>query len=203
MNDSTDTSNATEPAIGERISYHKFGENFIRYLVTIPRLSAELEGALKQTIEGSAAALPNELLVAGYQFRPKAMDIIPRDMPEGETGFCLEVGARLDLTLKVMTVPIKVPMKVQINVDIDVHTLHPLTIQIHPQPVRGRNVDVQIMMPKELRALPTHLIDKINPLVLAVRESLAREVNTQIRRPDLAEMCTIDVLALAEKALNA
>jgi hypothetical protein len=35
-----------------------------------------------------------------------------------------------------------------------------------------------------------------------VREGVVREVNAQLRREDLAEMATIDVLALAEGAMG-
>lgn len=190
-------------AAGDRISYQTFGENFIRYLVTIPRLRGEIEGTLKQTVEGSTAALPKDLLVAAYQFQPDGLHIGHRELDNGEVGFSLELGGRLDLTIRLVGMPVRAPMKVDISIDIDVQTFYPLTIQLQPLPAKSRNVRVQLLMPKELRALPTHLLDRINPLVLAVRESIVREVNAQLKRPELKETATIDVLALAEGALGA
>lgn len=191
-----------EPAHGARISYQSFGENFIRYLVTVPRLRGEIEDALRQTVEGSTAALPKDLLVADYQFQPDDLHIGHRELPGGEVGFVLELSGRLDLTLRLVGMPMKAPMNVVIRVDIDVHTLQPLTIRLVPLPARGANVTVNLLMPRELRALPTQLLDRINPLVLAVREGIVREVNAQLARKDLAEMATIDVLAIAARAVD-
>lgn len=193
---------AAEPARGARISYQSFGENFIRYLVTVPRLRGEIEDALRQTVEGSTAALPKDLLVADYQFQPDDLHIGHRELPGGDVGFVLELSGRLDLTLRLVGMPMKAPMNVVIRVDIDVHTLQPLTIRLVPLPVRSANVTVNLLMPRELRALPTQLLDRINPLVLAVRESIVREVSAQLARKDLAEMATIDVLAIAERAVG-
>lgn len=196
------TATEATPTPGSRISYQRFGENFIRYLVTVPRLRGQIEGALKETVEGSTAALPKDLLVADYQFQPKDLHIGHRDLDGGEVGFTLELSGRLELTVRVMSVPVRAPMKVDIRIDVDVETLYPLTIRLRPQAVSGRNIAVKLMMPKELRALPTQLLDRINPLVFAVRESIVREVNTQLRRTDLAELASIDVLKLAEGALG-
>jgi hypothetical protein len=189
------------PAPGDRISYQSFGENFIRYLVTVPRLRGEIEEALRQTVDGSVKALPKDLLVADYQFQPDDLHIGHRELDNDEVGFTLELSGRFDLTLRVVGMPVKAPMQVEIRIDVDVLTLHPLTIRLLPQRVKSGNIRVQLMMPRELRALPTQLLDRINPLVLAVREGIVREVNTQLRRKDLAEMATIDVLALAESAM--
>jgi hypothetical protein len=190
------------PQPGERISYQSFGENFIRYLVTVPRLRGEIEDALRRTVDGSVRALPKDLLVADYQFQPDALHIGHRDLEDGEVCFALELSGRFDLTLRLVGMPVKAPMQVEIRVDVDVHTLYPLTIRLLPHRVRSSNIRVQLLMPRELRALPTQLLDRINPLVLAVREGVVREVNAQLRREDLAEMATIDVLALAEGAMG-
>ena len=64
---------------GDEISYQAFGENFIRYLVTVPRLKGEVEDTLRKTVEGSRSALPNDLLVANYQFKPHDLQIHRRD----------------------------------------------------------------------------------------------------------------------------
>lgn len=192
----------TAPVPGDRISYQRFGENFIRYLVTVPRLRGEIEDALRQTVEGSTAALPKDLLVADYQFQPADLNIGHRELDNGEVGFTLELSGRLDLTLRLVGVPVRAPMAVEIRVDIDVLTRYPLTIQLLPLTVSSRNIRVQLQMPKELRALPTQLLDRINPLVLAVRESIVREVNAQLRKPELDELARIDVLALAESAMQ-
>lgn len=189
------------PQPGERISYQRFGENFIRYLVTVPRLRGEIEDALRKTVDGSVKALPKDLLVADYQFQPDELHIGHRELDNGEVGFCLELSGRFELTVRVVGMPVKLPMKVEIRVDIDVHTLHPLTIRLQPLRVKSRNVSVRLLMPKELRVLPTHLLDRINPLVLAVREGIVREVNAQLERPELAQMATIDVLELAGPAI--
>lgn len=197
-----DQDDITTPQPGERISYQSFGENFIRYLVTVPRLRGEIEDALRQTVDGSVRALPKDLLVADYQFQPNELHIGHRELDNGEVGFSLELSGRFDLTLRLVGMPVKAPMQVEIRVDVDVHTLYPLTIRLLPQRVRSGNIRVQLLMPRELRALPTQLLDRINPLVLAVREGIVREVNAQLRREDLAEMATIDVLALAERAMR-
>jgi hypothetical protein len=183
------------------ISYQTFGENFIRYLVTVPRLRAEIEDTLRATVEGSTAALPKDLLVADYQFQPDTLDIVHRDLGETEVGFTLSLSGRLDLSLRVMGMSVRAPMAVAINVDVDVRTYAPLCIRLEPQRVSSRNIDVRPQLPKELRSLPAQWLGRINPLAATVRESIVREVNAQLRRPELDELATIDVLALAERAL--
>ena len=90
--DHLDTEGLDEPAAGEEISYQTFGEHFIRYLVTVPRLRGEIEDALQATVEGSADALPNDLLVASYRFAPNEMEIEQRVSEEAEVGFTLHLG---------------------------------------------------------------------------------------------------------------
>lgn len=197
-----DTAIPDEPAPGEEISYQTFGEHFIRYLVTAPRLRGEVEEALQATVEGSAEALPNDLLVASYRFAPKEMDIEQRVGEEAEVGFTLHVGGLLTLTVKVMGVPVSLPMDVDIRIEIDVRTFAPLTIKLEPQKLRNRNVRVTTQMPKELRALPTKLIDRMNPLAIAVADNIVRQVNRRLQDPKLADAATIDVLALAENAMG-
>ena len=66
--DHLDLADGDEPADGEPISYQTFGEQFIRHLVTVPRLRAEVEQILQATMEGSAEALAAALdrVLAGY-----------------------------------------------------------------------------------------------------------------------------------------
>lgn len=195
-------SNKDGVADGDEISYHTFGEHFIRYLVTVPRLRREIDGVLDATIEGSAQALPKDLLVASYQFRPRDLTVL-RDDDSGEAvSFTLELSGTLSVTLRVVGVPVTLPLEVRIDVHIDVRTFAPLTIQLEPRKVRARDVKVSVQMPRELRALPTRLVDRVNPLVIAVRENIVRQVNHQISRPELHESATIDVLALANNALG-
>ncbi len=189
------------PADGQRISYQTFGENFIRYLVTVPRLRSEIEGALKETVEGSTAALPKDLLVADYQFQPRDLQIEHREPEGGEVGFTLQLSGLLALSLRLMGMTVRTPMDVDIRVDVDVQTFAPLMIRLLPQPVTHRSIRVNAVMRPELRALPSALLDRINPLVLTVRESIVREVNGQLQRPELLALGTIDVLKLAESAL--
>lgn len=192
----------TPPQPGDEISYQAFGENFIRYLVTVPRLKGEVEETLRKTVEGSRSALPNDLLVADYQFKPHDLHIHRRDAGATEVGFTLQLTGLLDMRLRFMSVPVRTPMDVAINVDIDVHTLHPLTIRLAPQRVTSRAVTVTARLPKELRALPAQLLNRINPLALAVRESIVREVNAQLNRPEVKAAALIDVLKIAGGALG-
>jgi hypothetical protein len=200
--DHLDTEGLDEPAAGEEISYQTFGEHFIRYLVTVPRLKGEVEEALKATIEGSADALPNDLLVASYRFAPNEMSIEQHVGEGAEVGFTLHVGGLLTLRVKVMGVPVSLPMEVDIRIEIDVRTFAPLTIRLEPQKLRNRNVRVTTQMPKELRALPTRLLDRVNPLAIAVGDNIVRQVNRRLEDPKLAEATTIDVLALAGNAMG-
>lgn len=94
-------------------------------------------------------------------------------------------------------------MEVEIRVDVDVQTFAPLIIRLLPHRVTGKSIRVNAAMPSELRALPTALLDRLNPLVLAVRESIVREVNAQLARPELQALATIDVLKLAGAAMEA
>lgn len=187
----------------ERISYQTFGENFIRYLVTVPRLRGEIEDALKATVEGSTAALPKDLLVADYQFQPRDLFIDHRQQDAAEVGFTLKLTGLLTLTLRLMGISARAPMEVEIRVDVDVQTFAPLIIRLLPHRVTGKSIRVNAAMPSELRALPTALLDRLNPLVLAVRESIVREVNAQLARPELQALATIDVLKLAGAAMEA
>ena len=100
-----------------------------------------------------------------------------------------------------MGLPVRTPMDIEINVHIDVETRHPLTIQLVPQRVGNRDIKVTARLPRELRALPTHLLNRINPLVMTVRESIVREVNAQLSHDDVHAATTIDVLKLAEGKL--
>lgn len=187
---------------GTPISYQTFGENFIRHLVTVPRLRHELEAAVQGTVEGSVDALPNELLVASYQFEPNEMDIDRQVSDTAEVAFALRVGGRLTLQLKVMGMTVRLPMTIQLRVDIDVRTLAPLTIQIEPQRMTHRNVRVTTEMPRELKRLPTHLLDRINPLAIAVADNVVNQANRRLSHPDIAEAARVDVLALAERAMS-
>lgn len=196
------TDPASTAADSGRISYQTFGENFIRHLVTVPRLRAEIEAALRETVEGSTAALPKDLLVADYQFQPRDLHIDHREPDDAEVGFTLRLTGLLNLTLRLMGMPVRTPMEVEIRVDVDVHTYAPLTIRLVPLRVGSRNIRVNAALPAELRALPTSLLDRINPLVIAVREGIVRAVNAQLQRPQLDELATIDVLALAEAAMT-
>lgn len=198
--DHLDISSPEELDPGTPISYQTFGENFIRYLVTVPRLRDELEGVVQASVEGSIDALPNELLVASYRFTPKEMDIERRVSDTAEVGFALVVGGRLTLQLKAMGMSMRLPMGVELRLNIDVRTLAPLTIQLDPHRLSHRNVRVTTEMPRELRRLPTQLLDRINPLAIAVADNVIREVNRRLAAPDLAESARIDVLALAERA---
>lgn len=191
-----ETNSADDP-----ISYQTFGEHFIRYLVTVPRLRAEIEDTLRATVEGSTAALPKDLLVADYQFQPEALDIVHRDLGGTEVGFTLSLHGRLDLTLRLMGVTVRAPMAVEINVDVDVRTYAPLMIRLEPQRVSSRNILVRPELSKDPRGSPAQWLGRINPLAAAVREGIVREVNAQLRRPELIRLATIDVLALAERAL--
>ncbi|WP_029891694.1 hypothetical protein [Polycyclovorans algicola] len=192
--------NAPQP--GDLISYQAFGENFIRYLITVPRLKGEVEETLRRTVEGSRSALPNDLLVASYQFKPSDLQVHHRDAEGSGVAFTLQLTGLLDITLRVMGLPVRTPMDVEINVRIDVETRYPLTIHLVPQAISGREVKVKARMPKELRALPTQLLNRINPLVMTVREAIVREVNAQLQRDDLREATTIDVLKIASKKLG-
>ncbi|WP_420427478.1 hypothetical protein [Algiphilus sp.] len=200
--DHLDIESIDEPAAGEEISYQTFGEHFIRYLVTVPRLKGELEEALQATIEGSADALPNDLLVASYRFAPNEMDIERRVSDEAEVGFTLLVGGLLTLKLRVMSMTVALPMEVEIRIEIDVRTFAPLTIKLEPRKLRSRNVTVETRLPRELRRLPTKILDKVNPLVLAVTDNIVRQVNRRLEDPKLAKAATIDVLAIAEGSLG-
>lgn len=192
-----------EPAPGEEISYQTFGEHFIRHMVTVPRLHGELESLLQATIEGSTDALPRDLLVASYRFQPRDMHIERRIGEEAEVGFELRLGGVLTLSVKVMSVPVSLPMDVDIRIAIDVRTFAPLTIKLQPRRLRNRDVRVTTQMPRELRALPTKLLDRVNPLAIAVAENIVRQVNRRLEQPGLEESTTIDVLALANKAMGA
>lgn len=196
MSDAVDTPNA-----GDLISYQAFGENFIRYLITVPRLKGEVEEALRRTVEGSRSALPKDLLVASYQFNPNDVQVHRREGAESDVAFTLTLTGLLDITLRLMGLPVRTPMDIEINVHIDVETRHPLTIQLVPQRVGNRDIKVTARLPRELRALPTHLLNRINPLVMTVRESIVREVNAQLSRDDVHAATTIDVLKLAEGKL--
>lgn len=205
MNDETEMPNepdSQEPADGEEISYQVFGEHFIRYLVTVPRLKNELEATLQATVAGSADALPNDLLVLSYQFDPNDLHIDRQVGDEAEIAFELTLSGILSLTVKVMGMPVRLPMEVTLRILVDVRTFAPLTIRLEPRPVRARNVRVTTQMPRELRALPTKLLDRINPLAIAVRDNIVRQINKQLARPELVETATIDVLALANNALG-
>ncbi len=197
MTDAPDT-----PQAGDLISYQAFGENFIRYLITVPRLKGEVEETLRKTVEGSKSALPKDMLVASYQFKPKDLQVHRRDNGATDVAFTLQLVGVLDITLRVMGLPVRMPMDVEINVDIDVQTRYPLTIQLVPLRVTSQNVRVNARMPRELRALPTQLLDRVNPLVLTVRESIVREVNGQLKRDELQTATLIDVLKLAEGSLG-
>lgn len=192
-----------EPEVGTPISYQTFGENFIRYLVTVPRLQRELEDAVEGTVEGSIDALPNELLVASYQFAPVEMDIQRQVSDTAEVAFSLLMGGRLTLRLKAMGFSVRLPMMIKLRVDIDVRTLAPLTIQLEPQRLTHRNVRVTTEMPRELKRLPTHLLDRINPLAIAVAENVVNQANRRLTDPDTTQAARIDVLALAERAMGA
>lgn len=197
-----DIDDADEPEYGTPISYQTFGENFIRHLVTVPRLREELEGAIQATVEGSIDALPNELLVASYRFAPKKMEIDRQVSDTAEIAFALLVDGRLTLKLKAMGIGVGLPMDVKIRVNIDVRTLAPLTIKLEPRRLSHRNVQVTTEMPRELRMLPTQMLDRINPLVIAVADNIVREANRRINHPDLVKAAEIDVLALAESAMG-
>jgi len=197
MSDAVDTPNA-----GDLISYQAFGENFIRYLITVPRLKGEVEETLRRTVEGSRSALPKDLLVASYQFNPNDVQVHRREGEESDVAFTLTLTGLLDITLRLMGLPVRTPMDIEINVHIDVETRHPLTIQLVPQRVGNRDIKVTARLPRELRALPTHLLNRINPLVMTVRESIVREVNAQLSRDDVHAATTIDVLKLAEGKLD-
>lgn len=184
------------------ISYQTFGEHFIRHLVTVPRLRAEIEETLRATVEGSTAALPKDLLVADYQFQPQVLDIVHRDLGGSDVGFTLSLRGRLDLTLRIMGVRMRAPMAVAIDVDIDVRTYAPLTIRLEPQRVSRSHIDVRPELPGELRSLPAQWLGRLTPLAATVRDSIVREVNAQLQRPELDRLATIDVLALAERALT-
>lgn len=208
MTDSNDTghldiASPEEPEAGTPISYQTFGENFIRYLVTVPRLREEIEGALQATVEGSVDALPNELLVASYQFAPRKMDIERQVSDTADVAFSLLVDGRLTIKLKAMGMSVRLPMEVKIKVDIDVRTLAPLTIKLEPRRLTHRNVRVTTEMPRELKRLPTHLLDRINPLAIAVAENVVAQVNRRISNPELEKAAEINVLALAESAMGA
>jgi hypothetical protein len=196
MSDAVDTPNP-----GDLISYQAFGENFIRYLITVPRLKGEVEETLRRTVEGSRSALPKDLLVASYQFNPNDVQVHRREGEESDVAFTLTLTGLLDITLRLMGLPVRTPMDIEINVHIDVETRHPLTIQLVPQRVGNRDIKVTARLPRELRALPTHLLNRINPLVMTVRESIVREVNAQLSRDDVHAATTIDVLKLAEGKL--
>lgn len=197
MSDAVDTPNA-----GDLISYQAFGENFIRYLITVPRLKGEVEETLRRTVEGSRSALPKDLLVASYQFNPNDVQVRRREGEASEVAFTLTLTGLLDITLRLMGLPVRTPMDIEIHVHIDVETRHPLTIQLVPQRVGNRDIKVTARLPRELRALPTHLLNRINPLVMTVRESIVREVNAQLSRDDVHAATTIDVLKLAEGKLD-
>lgn len=197
MSDAVDTPNP-----GDLISYQAFGENFIRYLITVPRLKGEVEETLRRTVEGSRSALPKDLLVASYQFNPNDVQVRRREGEASEVAFTLTLTGLLDITLRLMGLPVRTPMDIEINVHIDVETRHPLTIQLVPQRVGNRDIKVTARLPRELRALPTHLLNRINPLVMTVRESIVREVNAQLSRDDVHAATTIDVLKLAEGKLD-
>lgn len=192
-----------EPEPGTPIPYQVFGENFIRYLVTVPRLRDEIEHVLQATVEGSVDTLPNDLLVASYQFAPRKMDIERQVSDTAEVAFALLMDGRLTLKLKVVGISVRLPMEVKIKVDIDVRTLAPLTIKIEPRRLTHSNVRVTTEMPRELRLLPTHLLDRINPLAIAVAENVIAEINRRIRQPDLVKATEINVLVLAESAMAA
>lgn len=192
-----------EPEAGTPISYQTFGENFIRHLVTVPRLRDELEGAIKDTVEGSIDALPNEMLVASYRFAPKDMDVERQVSDTAEVAFALLVGGRLTLQLKAMGLTARLPMDVRLSVDIDVRTLAPLTIKLEPRRLTHSNVRVTTEMPRELQRLPTQILDRINPLAIAVAENVVGQVNRRLAQPDIVEAAEIDVLALAERAMHA
>lgn len=198
-----DVSKAEEPEAGTPISYQTFGENFIRYLVTVPRLRDELEGAIQATVEGSIDALPNELLVASYRFAPKKIDLEREVSDTAEVAFALLVGGRLTLKLKAMGIGVGLPMDVKIRVHIDVRTLAPLTIKLEPRRLTHRSVEVTTEMPRELRMLPTKMLDRINPLAIAVADNIVRETNRRISHPDLMKAAEIDVLTLADNAMGA
>ena len=156
----------------------------------------------RRTVEGSRSALPKDLLVASYQFNPNDVQVRRREGEASEVAFTLTLTGLLDITLRLMGLPVRTPMDIEINVHIDVETRHPLTIQLVPQRVGNRDIKVTARLPRELRALPTHLLNRINPLVMTVRESIVREVNAQLSRDDVHAATTIDVLKLAEGKLD-
>lgn len=200
--DHLDVSLPDEPEAGTPISYQTFGENFIRYLVTVPRLRTEVEEAVQLTVEQSIEALPNELLVASYEFSPNEMDIERRDGDDTNVGFALKLGGRLTLQLKAMGITVRQPMDIRLSINIDVRTLAPLTIKVEPRRIGHRNVRVTTEMPRELKRLPTKLLDRINPLAIAVADNVVKQTNQRISHPEVLEAGEIDVLALAERALN-
>ena len=140
--------------------------------------------------------------MASYQFNPNDVQVRRREGEASEVAFTLTLTGLLDITLRLMGLPVRTPMDIEINVHIDVETRHPLTIQLVPQRVGNRDIKVTARLPRELRALPTHLLNRINPLVMTVRESIVREVNAQLSRDDVHAATTIDVLKLAEGKLD-
>lgn len=178
------------------ISYAEFGEHFIRDVVTAQRLQSEIQALLNASIEGAVHKLPADLLKARYCVNLHRVEVTQDRTPAGLSSFRVGLQGTLDLSIKVVSIPLKFSVKLTIAIDMTAYTYAPCLIRLLPSPVPPQGVVIDV----DPHGIPEDLLDKLNIIQPAVHEEIVSEVNRRIGSPEIIAATTIDVAALARSA---
>ena len=186
-------------AADERFTYEDFGPAFIRHAVSNERIV----GAVGEVAAAPIRFGPQSMGPAGaaeVRAEGRVRDVRVADRRE-EPLLALRVDLAVDLDLRVTVAGAKHRFEADIGIPlgITVHAAPPLSLVIDIEPVRSRDVRL------DLRAsgLRSKVIQKIGDVDNELRRQVARVVNERVESEDAARLRTIDVLSLIDDAWQA
>lgn len=187
---------AVNGAHPDGLSYEQFGHHFVHRLVTPARIERELKALLAAPIEGSLSKLPAEMLTARYTFRLTDAKVETRPERLPQLALRQRLGGVLDLSVRVLGLPLRFTLQLGIRLEQEVRTYAPLTLKIETHPVDAASIDITV----DPHGLPSQIVDQLNIIERAVRAEVVDEVNRRINSGPIVRATTIDVSRLAEHA---
>jgi len=179
------------------ISYSEFGHNFIHHVVTARRIGSEIQAALESTIAGSMRKLPADLMVVDYLFQLGDIVVEPMLDKLPKISFVLKILGDVKLDVSILNLNLKFTMDVGINIRIDVETYEPVTLQLLPHKVRGRDIDIRL----NGENIQSEVLENLMVVEPIVRDQIVKEVNARMEDPKIVALTSFDVLTLVDQLM--
>lgn len=181
----------------DRISYERFGVNFVERAVTAERIAEALTGSAGGAFRiGPMASGPGGIAVAEATGRAGVVEV--ERLPGSQVQFAAKLPIVLDLEIKVAAVPQRYRGNIEVSLSLSVHTADPLWLLIEVEPVTGSDVSVDLRSEGGVGGM----LQRIGNIDEEVRGQVVKVVNERISAPEARATREIDVAALVDRSME-